>query len=211
LTTDIESDLIRTGTTVGQVGGNKKSKARKYCRFWHLRASALSGGEGGIRSGRFSQMPDAQQFAPKVFQRGSLGSFRSVLVVCGCLAIFGVIFSTDLAQSNALTRTSSTIVTTALRSLPWSVLSAATSLPLNRISELGWLPWSPVFTRNRISRPARIRKKNWAGDPSFGGRVFMMLSGVMAATAIIPGLSLPESGRRVGPIMPTASGCRMKR
>jgi site-specific DNA recombinase len=139
-------------------------------------------------------MPDAQQFAPKVFQRGSLGSFRSVLVVCGCLAIFGVIFSTDLAQSNALTRTSSTIVTTALRSLPWSVLSAATSLPLNRISELGWLPWSPVFTRNRISRPARIRKKNWAGDPSFGGRVFMMLSGVMAAAAIIPGSFV--SGKR---------------
>jgi site-specific DNA recombinase len=147
----------------------------------------FSNGEDGIRSGRFSQALDARQFAPKVLQRGPLASFRSVLVVCGCLAIFGVIFSTDLAQSNPLTRTSSTIVTTTLRSLRWSMLSAATSLPFNRISELSWLPRSPVFARYRASRPARIREKNWVGDPSFGGRALMILSGVMAAAAIVPG------------------------
>jgi site-specific DNA recombinase len=78
-------------------------------------------------------------------------------------------------------------VSATLRSVPWPELSAATPLLLNRVSESGWLPSTPVFTRCRISRPARIREKNWAGDPSFGGRALMMLCGGMAAAAIVPG------------------------
>jgi site-specific DNA recombinase len=152
------------------------------------------GGEGGIRSGRVSQALNGHQFAPKVLQHLRLASLRSVLVVCGSLAIFGIIFSTNVAQLGSLTGTSSTVVTTALRSVPWPVLSAATPLLPNRVSELGWLPSTPVFTRCTISRPARIREKNWAGDPSFGGRALMILCGVMAAAAIVPGSS--ASGKR---------------
>jgi site-specific DNA recombinase len=87
-----------------------------------------------------------------------------------------------------------TFLTSDLRSLPCSVHSAVKLLPLNRVFKLVWQPSTPVFTRCRISRPVRIREKNWAGDPSFGGRALMMLGGVMAAAAIVPGST--DSGKR---------------
>ncbi len=57
--------------------------------------------EDWIRSGRFSQHVTALVFAAELLRQTRFRHFRSFLVACGCLGLFGVLFSTLSAQRHA--------------------------------------------------------------------------------------------------------------
>jgi DNA invertase Pin-like site-specific DNA recombinase len=58
------------------------------------------GGERGIRSGRFSQLARSPRFGTKFLKRLRVTFLRSLPVVCGCLALFGIGLSTLSAHSH---------------------------------------------------------------------------------------------------------------
>ena len=58
----------------------------------HLKTS--ESGERGIRSGRFSQPARPPQFATKPLKSLWVSLFRSLPVICGCLALLGIVSST---------------------------------------------------------------------------------------------------------------------
>jgi site-specific DNA recombinase len=70
------------------------------------------------------------------------------------------------------------------------------SLPIQRFVESAWLSSSVQFVRHGLSRPVHIRNKHWAGDPGFGGRALMILSGVVGATTFISGSGSAPSEKR---------------
>lgn len=152
--------------------------------------------DGGNRSRPFSQALTRHRHPPKSPQQTRLTSFCALVFLCGCFGLFGVIFSTLSAQAPRLFSRASAgeheaaeIISAPLSGLPNRQV---------RIDELGAMVHPSDASRlqiRSISRQVRIRDKNWAGLPSFGGHFAMLLIGCAGVATVISG-SVPLGNNR---------------
>ena len=77
----------------------RSTQSRQFAR--RRKAAKRARREGRIRSGRFSQRSGKPGVATKVLKRLRFASLRLLPVLCGYLAIFGIVFSTISAQPDA--------------------------------------------------------------------------------------------------------------
>ncbi len=78
--------------------GTIKNAPRRSAKEATCERQFKQSGERGIRSGRFSQLARKPRFAAKSLKALRFRLFRSLPVVCGCLALFGIVLSTVSAQ-----------------------------------------------------------------------------------------------------------------
>ena len=126
--------------------------------------------DGEIRSRRFSQALIQQCITPKGAHRLRVAFFWTLVVVWGCLGSFGVISSTLSAQSPG-----------GLSRLIAGFRHDQTSI--TRPSGF----FGPRLRARSTGKNVRVRDKNWAGFPSFGGRVAIFFIGFAGVASVVSG------------------------